>query len=141
MKKQLKLYLYTGILGIFIFGSFFIGDIYEAFYADTSIWWTPREMMLPLEKTRDHFEIWVNGTILQTRLENGSLYAVGDDGNQYRLVSKDIGVRLNNWSARQAEILKFALVRAFFSGACLALILAGIVQISQERKAGDRLPG
>jgi hypothetical protein len=141
MKKQLNLYLSIGILGCFVFGSFLIGDIYEAFYSNQSIWWTHHEMKLPFDKTNDRFEIWINGQLLQTRLEDGSLFAVEADGNQYRVVSKDIGVRLNNWHSRQAEILKFALVRALITGACLAFILAGIAQIFQERKARDRLPG
>ncbi len=141
MKKQLNLYLSFGILGFFVFGCMFIVDIYEAFYGNPSIWWTPREMMLPLEKTRNDFEIWINGKLLQTRLEEGSLSTVGGDGNQYQVVSKDIGVRVNNWHARQADILKFALFRAFFSGACLAFILAGIVQLFRERKTRSRLPG
>jgi hypothetical protein len=141
MKKQLNLYLSIGILGIFIFGSYLAADVYEAFYGDKTIWWTHQEMMIPLDKARDHFEIWINGKLLQTRLDNGSLYAVGDDGERYRVVSKDIGVRLNNWNARQAEILKSALVHAFISGACLAFILAGIVQITRDRKARGRLPG
>jgi hypothetical protein len=141
MKKQLNLYLSIGILGCFVFGSFLIGDIYEAFYSNQSIWWTHQEMKLPLDKTKDCFEIWINGQLLQTRLEDGSLYAIGADGNQYRVVSKDIGVRVNNWNSRQAEILKFALVRALITGACLGFIFTGIVQFFQERKSRSRLTG
>ncbi len=141
MKKQLNLYLSTGILGFFVFGSMFIGDIYEAFYGNSSIWWTNQDMMLPLDKSKDRFELWINGQPLQTRLDNGSLFAVSADGNQYRLVSKDISVRLNNWHSRQAEILKSALVWAFITGASIAFILAGIGQLTLDRKIRSRLPG
>jgi hypothetical protein len=141
MKKQLNIYLSIGILGCFVYGSYLIGDAYEAFYGEQTIWWTHHEMMLPLDKAKDQVEIWINGKLLQTRLDDGSLYAIGADGNQYRVVSKDVGVRVNNWHSRQTEILKFALVRAFITGACFAFILAGIIQIFREPKGRSRLPG
>jgi hypothetical protein len=141
MKKQLNIYLSIGILGVFVFGSMFIGDIYEAFYGSASIWWTHQDMKLPLEKTKDQFEIWINGKLLQKRLEDRSLYVVDADGNQYPVVSKDVGVRINNWDSRQAEILKFALVRALITGICLGFLLAGIFEIFRDRKARSRLPG
>jgi hypothetical protein len=141
MKKQLNLFLSIGILGLFIFGSYLISDVYEVFYGNKNIWWTPKQMILPLDQTRDRFEIWINDQLFQKRLEDGSLSAVGADGNQYRVVSKDIGVRFNNWDSRQVEILKFALVRALITGTCFGFLLAGIIQLFQDRKTRSRLPG
>ncbi len=141
MKNHFNLYLSIGILGFFVFGSFLIGDIYEAFYADQNIWWTNQDMMVPLDNAKDRVEIWINGVLLQKRLDEKALYAAGTDGNPYPLVSKDIGLRFNNWHSRQVDILKFALFRAFFTGASLAFILVGIVQIFQEKKPRSRLPG
>jgi len=141
MKKQLNAFISFGFIGLLIFGSYLISDFYEAFYGSKSIYWTPKKMMLSLDQTRDHFELWINDIMLQKRLDEGSLYALDEKGDQYRVVSKDIGIRLNNWQAHQSWLLKYAVISAFFSGISLALFLVGIIQIFQQQQTKNRTTG
>jgi len=135
MKRQsIPQMLWIGVLGCFIFGSNLASGLIEAFYGDADIWWTPQQMMLPLDETKNNFEIRVSGQSLAAMIDKGWLFAEDGQGNQYRVSPKDLGVRLNNWPARQASILKFSIIHAFFSGISLTLTGLGIWQVLQRWK-------
>jgi hypothetical protein len=126
--------LWIGVLGLFIFGSNLATNVLESFYGNTDIWWTPKQMKRPLEETKNHFEIFISGQPLTAIMGEGGLAAMDGQGNQYRVSPRDIGVRLNNWPARQASLLKFSIIHAFLSGISLTLTGLGIWQVLQRRK-------
>jgi hypothetical protein len=128
MKKRLNPLLFIGLIGFFVFGSNLAANLYEVFYGNQSIWWTPKKMMLTLDETKDYFELWITGKIFQSRIEDGSLFLLDNEGNQFRVVSKDVGVRINNWQSRQVALLKYAVINACITGACLAFVFAVIIK-------------
>lgn len=125
---------WIGLMGCFIFGTNLAINLIEAFYGNVNIWWTPKQMMRSLDETKNHFEIFISGQPLTAIIGKGDLAAIDRQGNQYRVVSKDVGVRLNNWPARQSSLLKFSIIHAFISGMCVALTGLGVWQMLQQRK-------
>ncbi len=53
MKKYLNPLVITCLTALVITGSTLFVDVYRAYWGDESIWWTPRHLALPLEKTSD----------------------------------------------------------------------------------------
>lgn len=142
MRNQPNALLHTGILCLFIFGIFLVVDLYEAFYGNADIWWTPKDRMLNFGQTKNHFEIWVSGRPMASLMDQGRLLAVDGRGNQFRVAAGDVGVRLNNWPARQLTLLKCCVYYALFTGVGLALTALGVAQRLRDRKTkkGEDLP-
>ncbi|MDO9262523.1 MAG: hypothetical protein Q7U02_01055 [Desulfosalsimonadaceae bacterium] len=126
--------LWIGVLGLLLFGSNLAANVLEAFYGNADIWWTPKQMAMPLDETKNHFEIFISGQPLGGMIGKGVLTAVDGQGNSYRVAAGDVGVRLNNWPARQASLLKFSIIHAFISGLCAALTGLGVWQMLKQRK-------
>ena len=134
MKKYLNPLVITGLTALVITGSTLFVDVYRAYWGDESIWWTPRHLALPLEKTRDQLEIYLGDTLLQQALTQHQLFAVGPDGQQYPVVADDIQVRLNNWLEVKANLLSRVVFLGVPFGAALALFLVGLGQTFSKTK-------
>ena len=127
--------LWIGILGSLIIGSSFFTNVYHAFWAEQNIWWTPQTMRLPIEETRDNFELYIGGKLLQKHLSDGTLFSMDKNGAQYRVVSKDISARLNNWNKTKASLLTNATISSFLFGVSLTLLIIGLIQMFMGRDA------
>jgi len=63
-------------------------------------------MQLPIEDSKGKFELFISGKPLQKHLADGSLFVLDSKGEQYRVVSKDVTIRLNNWNKIKSSILE-----------------------------------
>ena len=135
MTRRINTLLWIGLTFTLIIGSSFIVDVYRAFYGDHGIWWTPNSMRLPLEETKDVFDLYIGGKPLRMRLSDKTLFSVDKNGKQYPVVSRDITVRLNNWDKTKASILTHTTLSGPALGAALTLLVIGLIQFFHpERK-------
>jgi len=107
-KRRINAYLLIGLIGVFTIGSTLFTHVYRAFWGERDIWWTPPSMSLKAEETGNNFAITIGGKLLQKHLAEGTLFGVDPNGGQYRVVSKDVGVRVNNWDRVKAFTLPAA---------------------------------
>jgi len=126
--------LWMGLTGSLIFGTTFFENIYQAFWANQTIWWTPQSMRLPIEETKNDFEIYIAGTPLNKHLSERTLTALDKNGKPYPVVSKDITIRRNNWDRTQSSILANTTFIGLVFGASLTMMLIGLYQFFQQRK-------
>ena len=126
-----------GLTGSLIFGTTFFDNVYQAFRGDQTIWWTPQTMRLPIEETKNNFEIYIGGTSLQKHFSDKTLFSVDKNGKQYPVVSKDITVRLNNWDKTQSSILTITTMSGFTLGVSIALLVIGVIQAFHQGKKPD----
>lgn len=131
--KQINPALWIGLVGMLTIGSSYITDLYRAFLGNRDIWWTPQTMRLPVEATKNHFELYIAGKSLQNHLSDGTLFSVDKNGERYPIVSKDVTVRLNNWDQVKGSILTGASITGFVSGAMFALLLIGLIRAFYQR--------
>ncbi|MBN1614636.1 MAG: hypothetical protein JW950_09250 [Deltaproteobacteria bacterium] len=135
--KSINPFLLIGLIGLFTVGSSFLADLYRVFYGEKDIYWTHRDMKLPLEETLNDFQVFIAGKRLQNHLSEKTLYIVDTNGTQYPIVTKDINVRLNNWNKVKAAILTKAVFIGVAFGAVLTLLITGaVLTISQKKKKG-----
>jgi hypothetical protein len=133
--KSINPLFLIGLIGFFIFGGSFFIDIYSAFYGDKDIYWTHQEMKLPIETTRNDFEIFIAGKSLQNHLSDKTIYMTDKNGMQYPVVAEDINVRLNNWNKIKSTILTKTTFTGVGFGITLTLLIIGLVQtFTQKRK-------
>ncbi|MCF8083452.1 MAG: hypothetical protein K9M96_10170 [Deltaproteobacteria bacterium] len=137
--KNMKLnpLLLIGAIGFFTIGSQFAAQIGRAYWGNQDIWWTPRNMQLPIQDTQNHFRLFISGKRLQGHLDDGTLFAVDSRGDQYRVVSKDITVRLNNWCQVKTSILGHALMLGVPFGIVLTLLTVGLFQTFGKKRNPD----
>jgi hypothetical protein len=124
--KSINPLLAIGLTGIFIIGSSFFVDLYNAFYGDKNIYWTHQSMKMPIEKTKNDFEIYIGEKLLQKQLSDKTIFAVDKDGKQYPVVSQDITVRLNNYNSVKSAILTRTTFTGFAFGISLTLFIIGL---------------
>ena len=129
--------LWMGLTGSLIFGTTFFDNVYQAFRGDQTIWWTPQTMRLPIEETKNNFEIYIGGTSLQKHFSDKTLFSVDKNGKQYPVVSKDITVRLNNWDKTQSSLLTNTTMSGFAFGVSIALLVVGVIQAFHQEKNSD----
>ncbi len=91
-------------------------------------------MKVPVEQTKDNFELYIAGRLIQKHLSDGTLLGVDNDGKQYPIVAKDVTVRLNNWDKIKAKILGHTTVSGFGFGIALTLLVVGLIQFFSRRK-------
>jgi hypothetical protein len=132
--RRINPLLWIGLIGTLTIGTSYITDVYRAFWGDQSIWWTPQVMRLPVEDTRDNFELYIGGEPLRKHLSNSTLFAVDKNGKQYPIVSKDITVRLNNWDKIKASILRHTTMSGFAFGVVITLLVIGSIQVFHHGK-------
>ncbi len=130
-----------GLIGVFTIGSNFAVQVYRAYWGNQGNWWTPRTKSLSLEESRDVVRLSISGKRLQEHLEDGSLFARDDEGNSYRVVARDVSVRVNNWHKVKASILTNALVTGVAFGVVMTVLVIGLVQVIRRRGAADGSEG
>lgn len=132
--RRINAYLFIGLMGLFTSGSMLFTHLYQVFWGNEDIWWTLAQLRLTVEETRDRFQMTIGGKSLRKHLADGTLSAVELNGNPYRVVSRDVGVRVNNWDRVKGSILTGALFSSFGFGMSLAFLIVGLVQRVRERK-------
>lgn len=129
-------WLIIGIIGISVFGSQFMVFYGRAAWGDANIWWTPKEMALPLLETSNDFELILKGELLRNHLDHGSLLFQDRNGELKSLSTGDLEVRLNNWHQTRASLLHSAVFMALLLGVSLMSLIIGLARaITAKRKA------
>ena len=123
-----------GLIGMLTIGTNFAMQIYRAFWGNQNIWWTSRTMQLPIEDFRDNLELFISKKPLQKHLADGTLFALDNNGEQYRVVSKDITVRLNNWNKVRSSILENAIISGVAFGIVITVLVIGLIQVCRRKK-------
>ena len=126
--------LWMGLTGSLIFGTTFFDNLYRAFWGDQTIWWTHQTMSLPIEETKNDFELYIAGTALNKHLSERTLMMVDKNGKPCPVVVKDITVRRNNWDRTKSSILADTTVIGFIFGASFTMMAIGLFQFFQQRK-------
>jgi len=138
-KGRINVYLFIGLIGVATSGSMLFTHLYQAFWGNENIWWTPLQLHLTVEETGNRFQMSVGGKALQKHLADGTLFAVDPNGQQYRVVSKDVGVRVNNWDRVKGTILTGALATSFGFGVSLTFLIIGPFQRVKDKKVVNPL--
>jgi hypothetical protein len=137
MNKRINPFLLIGLIGTLTIGTSFITNVYRAFWGENGIWWTPQAMRLPIDETKDNFELYIGAEPLRKHLSEGTLFLADENGEQHRIVSGDVSVRLNNWDKVKASILTNATISGFAFGVAVALLMVGLIQVfAQKNESG-----
>jgi len=134
VKKSLNPLLLIGLIGTLTIGSTFFINLYRVFWADRDVWWTPQSMRLPLEDTGANFQLYISDRPLKTHLSEGTLYSSDSKRKQYRIISQNVTVRLNNWDKTRASILANTTISGVFFGASISLLIVGLIQAVSSKK-------
>ncbi len=130
-QTRLNALMLIGMIGVLVIGSIVIVQLYRAFGADQDIWWTASTMPLKIDETKDTFELFINGKSIQDHLADGTLL-INRDGNA-PISSSDITIRLNNWYKIKSSILAYSLLSCFMFGACLTMLITGLIRFEKTR--------
>ena len=137
-KKKINPLILIGIIGVCTIGTNLAVQMYRAFLGPRDIWWTPKQMALPIEKTRNNFQVFINKKSLDQHLSDQTLAVVDSSGTPTRINSNDIKVQLNNWHKTRATLLAFNIPSAILFGVVLALLVMGLAQtLGRKSKASD----
>lgn len=134
MHKTMNPLLLIGMIGVFVFGAHLLTQLARSFWEDQNIWWTPKQMALSLDQSRQHFELYVRDTLLQEHCERNTLLALDAEGNPHPVQAGDIAVRVNNWNSVNASFLRAAIPTTFLSGVSLTCFILGIGQMIMDKK-------
>lgn len=99
MKKWLDGWTSLGMLMLFATLPHLLGLWTE----DPRKWWTPAEMAVPLDESRQRVEVLVAGQPLQRRLQAGALLLATPGAEARPLTANDIAFRFDNWDRVRAE--------------------------------------
>lgn len=133
-------FLIAGIIGVSVVGAHFGIQYGRAVWGNNDMWWTPKSMALPLSQTRNNFEVFVSGDLLQNHLDRKSLSATNPQGERYDLSPDDIEVRLNNWQKVKSSMLHTAVWAAFMLGVSVMSFVVGVKQFISENKTTANKP-
>ena len=136
--KSINPLLLIGFIGFFTIGSSFFVHTYNAFWGNKDIHWTHQSMRLPLEETKNDFQVYISEKLLQKHLTEHTLYAIDNNGVQYPVVSEDVSVRLNNWNKVRLRSLTFAIFSGFSFGITLTLLITGLIQTVSKKEKNNR---
>jgi hypothetical protein len=136
-RKTVHPFLLAGLIGICTIGTGFTVQLYRAYGGNDAVWWTPVSMKRPFKESRNRFRLYLSGQPLSKHLEQGTLWAKDDQGERYRVVEKDLSVRLNHWPEVKASILSGAIVNGVLFGAALTLFAIGLAQVLGRSKTAD----
>ena len=138
MKTKWNPLLLIGMIGIFTIGSKFAAKYIQAVWGDKNIWWTPVQMALPINETKDDFAIFLSGKPLQHHIDQGTLTAMDKSGKPYQVVTADIKARINKWNETKASLLHWAIYFALGLGSCVTLFGIGMAQWLSQRRQDNR---
>ena len=134
MKTIVNPLLLVGFLGTMVFGSHFAANAARAFWGDRDIWWTPRSLRLPLDRTENEFALYV-GEKPFAELLAGGLLRVVDENDEIRVLHPDnVRVGINNWHKTRASFLAHSTISGVAFGAFLALLGVGLAGLRTQRK-------
>jgi len=135
--------LLIGMIGVLTIGSGLAADLMQVFYGEQGIYWTHKDMPLPLEKTGENFQVFIGGKPLQDHLDEKTFFAADGELVPYPVASRDVTVRVNNWPSVKARILTKTTLTGFAFGVNLTLMIVGLVQtcLQRKKKAGNRPRG
>jgi hypothetical protein len=136
----MNLLMMIGLVGTPIAGTQFGLDYGQAIWGETQIWWTPREMALPLDQTGGHIQILLDGEPLRDHLARNSLTALGSEGLAYFVTPEMVRVRLNNWPQVQAGKLHMAVYSALGLGVSLTCLIVGLIEFFRRPPVPRRRP-
>ncbi len=105
----------------------------------SDIWWTPRQLAIPLAESADRIEVFVRGKPIEPLLDAGAL-RVADDGSTSALTASDIRFRFNNWDRVRAQRLPLLLLYAAFIGAGLLLFFVLVTGRLAYQGEGESRP-
>ncbi|CAK8720779.1 MAG: hypothetical protein D3917_18325 [Candidatus Electrothrix sp. AX5] len=142
MKFISPLLFFIGMIGVVTLGNNLYADLMLVFYGDHDIYWTHKDMLLPLEKTGNSFTVYVGEKPLQDHLNGKTFFAADGELVPYPVLAKDVTVRLNNWPSVKAEVLTRTTFTGFAFGVTLMLMIGGLVRtclacLQQKKKAGN----
>lgn len=137
MRRRVNSLLLVGFIGVMTVAPGFFTNLYRVMKGDPTIWWTPLSMQLPIDATKNSFELFISGKLLQKHLAEGTLCAVNENGEHYQVVSQDIGIRLNNWDRTRVSLLSGIAVRSFLFGIALTLLAIGLGQVLLHQGKAD----
>lgn len=123
-----------GMIGVFTAGSSLVADLMQVFYGEQGIYWTHKDMSLPLEKTGDYFQILIGEKSLQDHLNEKTFFAADGELVPYPVLSKDVAVRVNNWHKVKVKLLTKTTFTGFAFGVNLTLFIIGLVQTILSKK-------
>lgn len=134
MKRKFNGFFIAGLTGTIFIGSFLAGDYFDTSRCRHDSWWTPMSMALTLNQSRQEFELYIQGEMLQKCIEEGTLLMVDDRGTSKKVTAGDVKVRLNNRHKVKADKLPYALAAAFFLGISMSLLALGLMQFVADKK-------
>ena len=133
MKNTWKPFLLIGMIGIFTCGSQFAAKYIQAIWGNRDIWWTPIQMALPVDDTKNDFAIYLSGEPLQKHIDRGTLSVTDNSGKSYRVATGAVKVRINNWYKTKASLLHWAIYFALALGSCVTFFGIGLAQWFAQR--------
>lgn len=140
MKNRWQPFLLIGIIGIFTCGSQFAVKYRQATWGNQDIWWTPKQMALLLDQTKNDFALFISGEPLQQHIDRGSLSATDQSGKSYRVVSGDIEARVNNWFKTKASLLHWCIYLALALGSSITFFGIGLARWIAQRWEANQKP-
>ncbi|MCI5148494.1 MAG: hypothetical protein D3916_03700 [Candidatus Electrothrix sp. MAN1_4] len=132
--KSINPLLFIGLIGVVTIGSNLYADLMLLFYGDHDIYWTHKDMPLPLEKTSNRFKVFIGEKTLQDHLDGKTFFAADGELIPYPVLAKDVTVRVNNWPTVKAQILTKTIFTGFAFGVNLTLMIVGLVQTCLKRR-------
>jgi hypothetical protein len=117
--------LIAGLIGTLFAGGMLTASMVELLMGDPGHHWTHEDMRLPLGEADHALELYVGDERLRAESDQG----------------RRLGVRLNNWQARRAELALRAVPEAFLTGISVTLLFLGLRGLSSRRRQASRISG
>lgn len=123
---------------LLIFGGvLFLGSALQVlryFGQPADIWWTPKEMALPLAEASDRVEVYVRDVALPEQLEAGRVQLLTEAGPS-RIAKSDVRVRLNNRDRIRAERIPLLIGAGIGLGVSATLMIFGVLGWGPTKRA------
>lgn len=103
-----------------------VGEMVRLGTQRADIWWTPKELALPLDKAADRVRLTVAGEPLPEQLAAGRLLLVTDAGPR-ALTDADVRLRLNNRDRVRVQQMPALVSTGIGLGVSLVILLAGVL--------------
>ena len=116
---------YLLILGAVFFLSS-LGEMVRLSTQRADIWWTPKELALPLGAAADRVQLTIAGAPLPEVLAAGRLQLVTDTGTR-PVTDADVRLRLNNRDRVRVQQTPALVSTGIGLGVALVILLAGVL--------------
>jgi len=126
----------AGIIMLFVFGS----QLLEPFFRADDIWWTPRQLAVPLTESRPRVEIFVGDRILGDLISGGDLLLI-KESETVTVKMEDVNLRFNNYANVMASEIPWIVLDSIITTLALVLIVIGVIPYFRKQNvikpAGD----